>query len=181
MAQTKRGAMKALAVRLGSTIEELDERVARGEKWCVRCKTWQARERFGRDATRYDGLAAACRDSRGSFARAAYVAKPPLVLGRKYNKARDGDKKQARGRINHLVHVGVMPDPNDLPCLDCGQDFSPGKPRHEYDHHKGYAAEHHETVQVVCVKCHRNREATRGVYLEVARTRRPRAESGRAV
>lgn len=38
--------------------------------------------------------------------------------------ARDGDKKQARHRVNCEVNSGAIPSPNDLPCFDCGHLFS---------------------------------------------------------
>jgi hypothetical protein len=48
-----------------------------------------------------------------------------------------------------------------LPCTDCGHEWQPGERRHEYDHHLGYAPEHHEHVQVVCTVCHHERERAR--------------------
>ena len=33
---------------------------------------------------------------------------------------RDGDRKQARQRINVEVQAGRRPHPNSLPCTDCG-------------------------------------------------------------
>jgi hypothetical protein len=35
--------------------------------------------------------------------------------------------------------------------------WAPGERRHEYDHHLGYAAEHHGDVEAVCTVCHRAR------------------------
>jgi hypothetical protein len=40
--------------------------------------------------------------------------------------------------------------------VDCGHTGE--GPRHEYDHHKGYAAENHEKVEVVCKACHVKRD-----------------------
>jgi hypothetical protein len=70
---------------------------------------------------------------------------------------RDGDRKQARQRINVEVRTGRRPHPNSLPCADCGHVWSEGEQRHEYDHHKGYAPEHHLEVEPVCVDCHAKR------------------------
>lgn len=75
------------------------------------------------------------------------AAKPP----------RDGDKAQARQRINVEVRTGRRPHPNMLPCKDCQHVHAPGERRHEYDHHLGYAAEHHHDVESVCTICHRAR------------------------
>lgn len=75
---------------------------------------------------------------------------------------RDGDRAQARQRVNVEVRTGRRPHPNVLPCVDCGHVWSPGERRHEYDHHLGYAAEHHYDVQPVCTTCHRARSDQRG-------------------
>lgn len=79
-----------------------------------------------------------------------------MNTGSRRTPARDGDKKQARDRVAHLVTVGVLPPAKNVPCVDCG-DFR-GVLGHQYDHHLGYAAEHHESVQVVCSQCHKKRE-----------------------
>lgn len=71
---------------------------------------------------------------------------------------RDGDKEQARQRINVLVRTGRLVHPNALPCTDCGHVWKRGERRHEYDHHLGYAAEHHYDVQSVCTTCHAKRD-----------------------
>ena len=73
----------------------------------------------------------------------------------------DGDKKQARHRVNMEVRAGALPDPNSLPCADCGHVYADGERRHEYDHHNGYTAEHHLTVQAVCTVCHSRRDSAK--------------------
>lgn len=75
--------------------------------------------------------------------------------------ARDGDKQQARQRINVEVRSGRRPHPNSLPCVDCGHAWAPGERRHEYDHHLGYAAQHHLDVEPVCTTCHAQRDNAR--------------------
>ena len=75
--------------------------------------------------------------------------------------ARDGDKVQARQRINVEVRTGRRPHPNTLPCVDCGHVWSKGERRHEYDHHLGYAPEHHLAVEPVCTLCHAKRDSHR--------------------
>ncbi len=72
--------------------------------------------------------------------------------------ARDGDRKQARQRINVEVRTGYRPHPNDMPCVDCGHVWRDGERRHEYDHHLGYAPEHHLDVVARCTRCHAARE-----------------------
>ena len=74
---------------------------------------------------------------------------------------RDGDKVQARQRVNVDVRTGRRPHPNDLPCTDCGHIYALGERRHEYDHYLGYAAEHHLDVQAVCSLCHAKRDSAR--------------------
>lgn len=70
--------------------------------------------------------------------------------------AEDGNKKQARQRVNVEVRTGYRANPNTLPCTDCGH-FGPNR-RHEYDHYLGYDAKHHLDVQPVCTICHAKRD-----------------------
>jgi 5-methylcytosine-specific restriction endonuclease McrA len=74
--------------------------------------------------------------------------------------ARGGDRKQARRRINYLVEKGRIPRPDDLACVDCGHKGEDR--RHEYDHARGYSAEHQLDVEAVCSKCHHARSDARG-------------------
>jgi len=74
---------------------------------------------------------------------------------------RDGDKRQARRRINYLVEQGLMPHPDDLPCTDCADMVFSNHYRHEYDHARGYDGENQFYVEPVCSKCHHNREEAR--------------------
>lgn len=75
--------------------------------------------------------------------------------------ARDDDRVQARQRVNVEVRTGRRPHPNTLSCVDCGHVWAEGKRRHEYDHHLGYAAEHHLDVEPVCTRCHHARDDAR--------------------
>jgi hypothetical protein len=84
---------------------------------------------------------------------------------------RDGDKEQARQRVNVEVRTGRRPHPNALPCTDCGHVWSTGERRHEYDHHHGYAAAHHYDVESVCTVCHRARCDVRGEIIQVRAAR----------
>jgi hypothetical protein len=76
--------------------------------------------------------------------------------------ARDGDREQARQRVNVEVRTGRRPHPNTLPCADCQHEWKPGERRHEYDHFLGYDAVHHGDVQPVCTRCHSKRSFARG-------------------
>jgi hypothetical protein len=163
MAGNAVGAMKRVAQRAGLPVEVFAARVANGEKYCWRCRKLHQRSAFNPDVSRSDGLDPACRDSRNAAKRGQYIRRGRVSKrGSFYAKTRDGDKKQARARVNHRVDVGMIPDPNDLPCTDCGHVYKTGERRHEYDHHCGYGSAHQLDVQPVCTRCHRKREKLRG-------------------
>jgi hypothetical protein len=130
-------------------------------KHCTGCRNDKPHSAFASDRTRPDGLTYQCSDCRNSNARANYTRKPRPHAGRRFVPARPGDQRQARRRVNHLVDIGAIPKPNDLPCTDCGHVWEAGERRHEYDHHLGYAPEHHEHVEAVCTTCHHRRENER--------------------
>lgn len=131
------------------------------EKWCVGCKVTHPVEAFGRDRSRTDGLNPTCRTFKNRRAVSAYTPHPAERHGPAPLPARDGDVRQARARVNHYVDTGRLPDPNTLPCADCGHVYVEGGKRHEYDHHLGYGAEHHLDVEAVCSTCHHARERRR--------------------
>jgi hypothetical protein len=109
-----------------------------------------------------------CKSCKNKGARSRYIPTgPPKQYGPPPAPSRDGDKRQARKRVNQMVLSGQLPEPDDRPCADCGH-LGLGR-RHEYDHHKGYGAEHHATVEPVCASCHRKRALGRGEW-----HRRPR-------
>jgi hypothetical protein len=157
MAQTKAGAIKTSAGKAGISVARYIQRYESGEKWCYACKSWHYIGAFGKDTTRHDGKSHLCLSARRSRAKALYRPKPPVTKGRVYVVFREGDRKQARRRVNYLVQEGLIPPPSSLTCSDCGQSWEKGLPRHEYDHHNGYAADHHEDVEAVCSSCHHNR------------------------
>lgn len=71
---------------------------------------------------------------------------------------RNGDKKQARQRINVEVRGGRRPHPNTLPCAKCGHVWKDGERRHEYHHRSGYGPDAHYDVESLCVRCHSKQE-----------------------
>jgi hypothetical protein len=161
MAQTKEGAEKVRAKTAGVSLDELRTREASGLKWCYACKAWHMRSEFAVDSSRYDGLTPLCAMRRNARQRDSYLplGKPdrngPLPL-----PARDGDREQARQRVNNEVKRGRLPRPDSLPCMDCGHVRTRGdRRRHEYDHYLGYAAENQFDVQAVCSLCHAKRHA----------------------
>lgn len=153
--------MKRAATRVGLGINEYIDRLNKGLLYCWRCQDWHDAEEFGKDASRPSGRNPSCRRSKNAAQRKAYTRKPRPQAGRRFVNPRGGDFKQARGRVNHLVNVGRLPDPNDLPCADCGHVYGPSERRHEYDHYLGYDAQHHESVEAVCTTCHHAREELR--------------------
>ena len=115
MAQTKAGARKIAAQMLGIPLEEYEAHLELGEKWCGNCRRWQARSEFGRDKWRGDGLTAECSASRNRHAKVQYTPRE-RERGRSFTPARDGDKLQARRRINYFVEAGLLPHPNEVPA-----------------------------------------------------------------
>lgn len=162
MAVTQAGAIKIAANKLGISVEEYTQLTESGLKNCFRCKQWLSLELFTSDKTRYDGKNASCTSCRNTYLRATYTPIPEesrKPKGPSAKPGREGDKLQSRARVNQAVKWGRMPRPNDIPCIDCGHIGSDS--RHEYDHHKGYAAEHQLDVECVCKKCHVAREKQR--------------------
>lgn len=159
MAQTHAGAMKCAAKLAGLSPEEYSARVASGQRWCTGHKAWHTENEFGSDKSRHDGRAATCRAFRCDRSRRAYVHLPQASrLGKPTADTRDGDKRQARSRVNHAVDIGLFPDPKSLPCADCGHRTLDDGKRHEYHHHNGYGAEHQLDVIALCPRCHARRD-----------------------
>lgn len=153
MAQTKQGALKVAAKNRGITYSDYLEKIKEGLKWCSGCKQWHDYSAFGLDATRSDGLSASCLKYRRLFYKKSYTPKKrKSKKGSRFVKVRDGDRKQARSRVNHLVEIGLFPSPNSLKCSICN-NTRPSK-RNEYHHHNGYGRRHHEDVIVMCSSCH---------------------------
>lgn len=161
MAQTREGALKIAAARVGLSLDGYLARVSAGMKRCTACKQWLGRDEFASDSSRHDQLTASCLPCRRAQSRRSYVrsTRPKPPVGRRFVEARDNDRLQARRRVNYLVELGLLPNPNDVTCTDCGH-IGPG-PRHEYDHFQGYGAANHELVEAVCSPCHHARERGR--------------------
>lgn len=159
MAQTHIGAMKVLARKARLDLREFQNRIQRGLKWCYKCRDWRPRRVFQLDRSRWDRRCALCKSCRSKEQKSRYRPKPRISKkGCRFKPIRDGDKLQARARVNHLVKIGLLPDPDSLPCFDCGDR----KKRHTYDHYLGYSAKHQEDVQSTCYKCHAERSKERG-------------------
>lgn len=130
-------------------------------KQCSRCGAVKPRSAFSSDKSRVDGLAYWCRDCRNERARSCYEPKGRPSRRGWLAPVRDGDRKQARRRINYLVEQGLLPRADDEPCVDCFDMLPTPGGRHEYDHAWGYDGENQLRVEPVCQRCHRNREEAR--------------------
>lgn len=158
---SKLGVLKIAAGRLGIPFSEYMERKANGQKWCTSCRQWLKTNEFGKNKLCGDGLSPSCLQCQRARGRKGYITKPRKSrAGQRLVTARDGDKDQARGRIHALINSGVIPCPNMLPCANCGHIYD-GEQRHEYHHHKGYSAEHHDDVEVLCTTCHAQKDGAK--------------------
>lgn len=153
MGWTNRGILKIAAKKIGISFDEYIINVKNGLKWCTGCKAWHNYTEFGLDSSRTDGLDASCLKYRKIVYKKTYKPKPRISRkGTWVATTRDGDEKQARSRVNILVRIGLLPNPNDLPCSRCKGNKK--AKRNEYHHHNGYGVEYHEDVIVLCSKCH---------------------------
>lgn len=156
MSQTIEGAIKLAAQKIGVTAEDYRLRTSSGEKHCRICRKWKPRADFNADISRYDRLQSFCRDCKHAGDKARYIPaelRGRKPLGPKPTEGRDGDKIQARLRVNQAVKRGRMPNPNDVACHLCSHTGSDR--RHEYHHHKGYGSQNQLEVQSLCTTCHR--------------------------
>lgn len=153
--------LKVAAKRVGLSFEDYSAKRAAGLKHCTGCKEWREASFFQKDLSRGDGLKARCRPCSARHTPEPRPRVNPITgrPGPAQSPPRDGDKKQARRKVNLEVERGRMPHPNTLACVDCGH-IGPER-RHEYDHHQGYAAEHHYDVVPVCTTCHSKRTFSR--------------------
>ena len=159
------GVEKAAAKRLDLPLDVYRARIAAGLKHCGKCRQWLDRGHFNKDVRRGDGLSANCRSCCSTGNPRGWHAKPNINPetgrpGPARLTPRDGDKQQARQAVTRLVRLRLIPRASELACVDCGH-LGPDR-KHEYDHHLGYDAEHHEHVEPVCVACHSIRSHARG-------------------
>lgn len=124
-------------------------------KTCFRCQKKLPFDCFGLDKSRYDGLNASCKNCRKAARKRTYVPKlNKKKMGPEPAEEREGDKKQARRRVNVLVRTNRLPHPNAIPCASCGHIWVEGERRHEYHHYAGYAAGNHLIIESLCTTCH---------------------------
>lgn len=162
MAQTREGVIKVIARRIGINPEEVVRHYSQGEKWCWKCSGWKQLSEFGSDPSRKDGYSVYCLIHRRVKNRKPFTPGiNPLTghPGPAPMTSRDGDKIQARQRINVEVRTGRRPHPNSIPCTDCGHVWTEGERKHHYDHYAGYDGGNHYKVEAVCTLCHAKRDS----------------------
>jgi len=162
MANTKLGGQKTAASKIGIPVEQYQQKVNSGLKWCSTCKSFKSRDFFNNDLGKIDGKTYNCKSCSRAKGRHRYRPVPPdqrKPRGFAVYPPRDGDKQQARNRVNREIAKGNLPHARTVPCTDCGHIGSDRL--HEYDHYLGYAAVNHLDVQCVCVPCHNKREQQR--------------------
>jgi hypothetical protein len=155
MAQTKIGGSKVAAGKLGISVEKYIQNIQSGLKWYSACRLWLQCDSFGQDKSSFDGKNSRCKVCQRALYRKKY--KPIPIEQRKprgFNTkpSRDGDKNQARAKVNYAVTCNKLPHARNVPCFDCGHIGSDRL--HEYDHYKGYDAINDLEVEYVCVPCH---------------------------
>ncbi len=134
-------------------------------KPCKVCGVEKDLGEFPKNRIRPDGHGYWCKECYREWARIRYVKKIIRERpGPDRLPPREGDKSQARHRVNLNVRNGDWPKANEFPCKDCGHIYIPGGVDHEYDHCLGYGKDHHEVVDTVCASCHKKREWSRGKY-----------------
>lgn len=157
MAQTKEGAIKIAAKKTGVSVGQYRTNINNGLLWCTGCKMWHKKDVFNSDKSRWTGKTQSCRIYKKIEYKKLHKPIPPEQrkrMGPSPFAEREGDKKQARRRINVLVRTGKIPHPNNLICSDCGHVHKAGGKRHEYDHYEGYSTGKHLVVRALCSTCH---------------------------
>lgn len=149
------GAQKIAAIRLGVSHQFYMSQLSQGLKWCGFGRHWIEIDMFPPDVTRGSGKAQACKSCMVEF-----HDKLPKAKRKRYN--RTPQQERCSHLVSRAVLSGTLPNPNTLPCVECG-DIGSAK-RHEYHHPNGYEAGHELDVLVLCTHCHK-RETRRQMGL----------------
>ena len=136
MAQTHEGAMKVLAEKAGESLCSLLAKVASGQKWCWRCKSWKKLEDFDADRSRYDGKCSQCIPCRRVKVRRTRIAMEDRFAVQKAHDA-----------IRFATRDGVLPKIETRRC-SCGNWAA------HYHHHRGYKGHELEVIPL-CISCHK--------------------------
>ena len=61
---SRAGVIKGVAAHLGLSVDDYLARIQAGDLWCTACRSWHARDEFGKDVHRGSGRASVCLNSR---------------------------------------------------------------------------------------------------------------------
>jgi hypothetical protein len=117
-------------------------------KWCPHCARFRARDAFGFDIARDDGLSGWCRACRAENSRERRAA--DRETDRRITRARyhaNPAKWHAKIAVARAVVRGIIRKP--AACPTCHRIT-----RVEAHHHRGYAREHWLDVVWRCRQCH---------------------------
>jgi len=112
MPQTKFGGCKVAANKLGISAEQYLQNVKSGLKRCFSCRDWLPSDGFSRDRTTHDGKDNRCKSCRRVVDRQRYeriLSELRKPRGFPPKPGRDGDKNQARARVNYAVTRNKLP------------------------------------------------------------------------
>ncbi len=161
MAQTREGAVKSAAGKLGISVEEYTRRRDAGERHCWKCKAWKLAAQFPpADGPRR--VSGKCHECKRVKVRKVRQGPSPLKgrrmsdeacrnmsLARNPQQIQPTAKVGARNAINRAIRQERILPPASMLCLHCG------KPAREYHHHRGYGPSAALDVQALCRPCHR--------------------------
>ena len=158
----KKAAIRKTASKAGISVEQYLANEKFGMKWCTDCESFVDQDYFydtsSRGRARKHSYCKSCSRIRSKRANDLRLSTSE-EFSKRETFPRDGDKKQARYRVNREVHKGNLPHAQTVACIDCGHVGSDKK--HHYDHYLGYAGINHLAVECVCVSCHQKRERQR--------------------
>lgn len=103
MAQTKEGAIKCAARKIGVAVEEYCQYLDRGEKWCFSCKNWRPVSCFNLERSRWDGRHPKCQSCTRVKVRKTTKGRPAAFKGRKHSpESKRKMAEKARGQKKRL-------------------------------------------------------------------------------
>lgn len=129
-------------------------------KRCTGCRVDLPLDQFSRSVRTKSGFQFSCKDCKRVQVRdwrRRLRAEGRLIwpTGSEVRR-RNPEKAAAWIAVAKAVASGRLPRVSTWPCVDCGQ------PAKRYDHHQGYAPEHHLDVEPVCFRCDGLRTRARG-------------------
>jgi hypothetical protein len=164
-AATKKRKYRARAKLIGSRAQAdiskaIKQRIASGEKTCIKCGKTKPFSDFNRHVSAADGHDSRCRSCQSNVTkahRAQLSASEKESRREAYNawqrrawktNKEFRAKQRARNLISDMVRRNKIPAAADLACSQCGS------PAHQYHHYLGYEPPHDTNVIPVCKPCH---------------------------